>query len=151
MRKSGYKNKKCVGKYGLGVMNERGERLIEFCELNDLCVANTFHQHRRSYTWTHPDGVHKNQIDYHLVSRRFKSSVCDTRVLYKPDFDTDHELLMCKIKMKYRKVERTEKKTFNIRIDRLQNRKIAEEYQVKIESLTGQSSVISSSLQSLGQ
>ena len=125
-------NKKFVGKHGLGVMNERGERLIEFCELNDLCVANTFHQHRRSYTWTHPDGVHKNQIDYHLVSRRFKSSVCDTRVLYKPDFDTDHELLMCKIKMKYRKVERTEKKTFNIRIDRLQNRKIAEEYQVKI-------------------
>ena len=45
-------------KVGLGVQNEAGQRLIEFCQENALVVANTlFQQHkRRLYTWTSPDG-----------------------------------------------------------------------------------------------
>ena len=59
-------------KFGLGVQNEAGQRLIEFCQENTLVVANTlFQQHkRRLYTWTSPDGQHQNQIDYILCSRR---------------------------------------------------------------------------------
>ena len=43
-----------TGKFGLGVQNEAGQRLIEFCQENALVVANTlFKQHkRRLYTWT---------------------------------------------------------------------------------------------------
>ena len=45
-------------KFGLGVQNEAGQRLIEFCQENALVRANTlFQQHkRRLYTWTSPDG-----------------------------------------------------------------------------------------------
>ena len=45
-------------KFGLGVQNEAGQRLIEFCQENPLVIANTlFQQHkRRLYTWTSPDG-----------------------------------------------------------------------------------------------
>ena len=32
---------KDVGPYGLGNQNERGEKLIEFCKNNYLCIANT--------------------------------------------------------------------------------------------------------------
>ena len=55
-----------TGKFGLGVGNEAGQRLIEFCQENALVIANTlFQQHkRRLYTWTSPDGQHQNQIDY---------------------------------------------------------------------------------------
>ena len=54
-----------TGKFGLGVQNEAGQRLIEFCQKNALVIANTlFQQHkRRLYTWTSPDGQHQNQID----------------------------------------------------------------------------------------
>ena len=47
-----------TGKFGLGVQNEPGQRLIEFCRENALVIANTlFQQHkRRLYTWTSPDG-----------------------------------------------------------------------------------------------
>ena len=47
-----------TGKLGLGVRNEAGQRLIEFCQENALVIANTlFQQHkRRLYTWTSPDG-----------------------------------------------------------------------------------------------
>ena len=46
-----------TGKFGLGVQNKAGQRLIEFCQENALIIANTlFQQHkRRLYTWTSPD------------------------------------------------------------------------------------------------
>ena len=49
-----------IGKFGLGVQNEAGQRLIEFCQENALVIAKTlFQQHkRRLYTWTSPDGQH---------------------------------------------------------------------------------------------
>ena len=49
-----------TGKFGLGIQNEVGQRLIEFCQKNALVIANTlFQQHkRRLYTWTSPDGQH---------------------------------------------------------------------------------------------
>ena len=49
-----------TGKFGLGVQNEEGQRLIEFCQENTQVIANTiFQQHkRRLYTWTPPDGQH---------------------------------------------------------------------------------------------
>ena len=49
-----------IGKFGLGIQNEAGQRLIEFCQENALVIANTlFQQHkRRLYTWTSPDGQH---------------------------------------------------------------------------------------------
>ena len=60
-----------TGKPGLGMRNEAGQRLIEFCQENALVIANTlFQQHRRKrYTWTSPDGQHRNQIDYILCSK----------------------------------------------------------------------------------
>ena len=61
-----------TGKFGLGIRNEAGQRLIEFCQENALVITNTlFKQHkRRLYTWTSQDGRHQNQIDYILCSQR---------------------------------------------------------------------------------
>ena len=43
-----------TGKFGLGVQNEAGQRLTEFCQENSLVIANTlFQQHKRKlYMWT---------------------------------------------------------------------------------------------------
>ena len=47
-----------TGKFGLGVQNEAGQRLTEFCQKNALVIANKLFQQykRRLYTWTSPDG-----------------------------------------------------------------------------------------------
>ena len=60
-----------TGKFGLGVQNEAGQRLIKFCQENALVIAKTFfQQHKRKlYKWTSPDGQHRNQIDYILSSQ----------------------------------------------------------------------------------
>ena len=70
-----------TGRFGLGMRNEAGKRLIEFCQENTLVIANTlFQQHkRRRYTWTSPDGQHQNQIDYILCSQRWRSSIQSTK------------------------------------------------------------------------
>ena len=58
-----------TGKFGLGIRNEAGQMLIEFCQESALVIANNLFQHkRRLYTWTSPDGQHQNQIDYILCS-----------------------------------------------------------------------------------
>ena len=61
-----------TGKFGLGVQNEAGQRLTEFCQENALVIANTLlqQQKRRLYTWAPPDGRHRNQTDYILCSQR---------------------------------------------------------------------------------
>ena len=70
-----------MGKFGLGLRNEAGQRLIEFCQENTLVIENTiFQKHkRRLYTWTSPDGQHRNQIDYVLCSQRWRSSIQSTK------------------------------------------------------------------------
>ena len=66
-----------TGKFGLGVQNEAGQKLIEFCQENPLVIANIlFQQHkRRLYTWISPDGQHRNQIDYIHCSQTWRSSI----------------------------------------------------------------------------
>ena len=66
-----------TGIFGLGVQNEAGQRLTEFCKENALAIAKTlFQQHKRwLYTWTSPDGQYQNQIDYILCSQRWRSSI----------------------------------------------------------------------------
>ena len=81
-----------TGKFGLGIQNEAGQRLIEFCQENALVIANTlFQQHkRRLYTWTSPDGQYQNQIDYSLCSQRWRSSIQSAKT--RLGADSDHEL-----------------------------------------------------------
>ena len=74
-----------TGKFGLGIRNVAGQRLIQFCQENTQVIANTlFQQHkRRLYTWTSPDGQHRNQIDYILCSQRWRSSIQSAKQGYK--------------------------------------------------------------------
>ena len=59
-----------MGKRGLGIQNEAGQRLTEFYQENTLVMANTlFQQHkRRLYTWTSTNDQYRNHMDYILCS-----------------------------------------------------------------------------------
>ena len=98
-----------TGKFGLGVQNEAGQRLTEFCQENTLVRANTlFQQHkRRLYTWTSPDGQHWNQIDCILYSQRWRSSIQSAKTILGADCGSDHELLIAKFRPKLKKLGKT--------------------------------------------
>ena len=67
---------------------------MEFCQENALVIANTlFQQHkRRLYTWTSPDGQHRNQ---------------SAKTRPRTDCGSDHELLIAKFRLKLKKAEKT--------------------------------------------
>ena len=81
-----------VGKFGLGDRNGRGERMLEFCQRNQLSITNTYYYHRvqHRHTWKHTEGMHKNCIDYILTDKRWKSSVRGTKVI---QFNSIHSFL----------------------------------------------------------
>ena len=97
-----------MGKFGLGVQNEAGQRLIEFCQENKLVIENTHFQQqlskRQLYTWTWPDGQYWNQIDYILCSQRWRSSTQSAKTIWGADSGSDHELLIAKFRLKLKKV-----------------------------------------------
>ena len=98
-----------TGKFGLGMWNEAGQRLTEFCQENALVIANTlFQQHkRRFYTWAAPDGQHQSQTDYIPCSQRWRSSTQSTKTRPGADCGSDHELLIAKFRLKLKKVGKT--------------------------------------------
>ena len=75
---------------------------------NALVIENTlFQQHKRQlYTWTLPDGQYRNQIDYILCSQRWRRFLqsAETR---GDDCASDHELLIAKFRIKWKKIEKT--------------------------------------------
>ena len=91
-----------IRKFGLGVQNEAGQTLTEFCQKNTLVIANTlFQQHkRRLYTWTSPDSQYQNQIDCILCSQRWRSSIQSGKTRPGADCGSDHELLITKFRLK---------------------------------------------------
>ena len=80
-----------TGKFGLGLQNEAGQRLTEFCQKNALVIENTlFQQHkRRLYTWTSPDGQHQKHTDIFFAAK-------DGEALYSQQ-KQDRELTVAQI------------------------------------------------------
>ena len=95
--------------FGLGVQNEEGKRLTEFCQENALVTENTlFQQHKRwLYTWTLTDGQYQNQTDSILCSWRRRSSIQPAKTRLGADCGSDHELLIAKFRLKSKKVGKT--------------------------------------------
>ena len=96
-----------IGKFGLGVQNEVGQRLTEFANKTlvllviPLVTANTlFQQHkRRLYKWTPPYGQYQNQIHYILCRHRWRSSIQSIKTRPGADCGSDHELLIAKFRI----------------------------------------------------
>ena len=98
-----------TGTFGLGVQNEAGQRLIEFCQRNTLVIADTLFQQnkRRLYIWTSLDGQYQNQIDYILCSQRWRSSIQSAKTRPGAYCGLDHELLIANFRLKLKKVGKT--------------------------------------------
>ena len=89
------------------VQNEAGQRLTEFCQENELVIANTLFNNRRLYTWTSPDGQYRNQIDYILCSQRWRSSIQSAKTRLGADCGSDHEIFIAKFRLTLKKVGKT--------------------------------------------
>lgn len=133
------KSGKYVGEYGLGIRNERGDRLLQFCQENDLVITNTFFKlpKRRLYTWTSPQDndyrIARNQIDFILVNERFRNSIKSVKTYPGADISSDHNPLIARMHIKFKKlVQKTD--TDQIDTSRLQNLQIKEELKRRVNN-----------------
>ena len=71
----------------MGKRNDNGELLIDFCKEEDLVLANTWFEQRykNRHAWESPDGKSRNQIDFILVSQRYRNSVKNAKVRTSAD------------------------------------------------------------------
>ena len=95
-----------TGKFGLGEINERGRRLVDFCTENNLIITNTFYQHhpRNLYTWKSPGDIYRNQIDYIMIDQPHKNAVKNVISYPGADIGSDHNPVVTKIRLKLKRV-----------------------------------------------
>jgi len=88
--------------------NDNGFRLVNFAKQKNLVVKSTMfpHQNIHKHTWASPDGKTHNQIDHVLIDRRWHSSVLDVRGFRGDDCDTDHYLVIAKVRERLAVVNR---------------------------------------------
>ena len=108
----------CLGEFGIGKMNDNGQRLLELCAYHNLCIANSFFKTKPQHkvSWRHPRSKHWHQLDLILVRRTAIKNVLHTRSYHSADCDTDHSLVCCKVRLHPTRFHRG-KKQGNPRID----------------------------------
>jgi len=85
-----------VGEHGLGVRNERGDRMKLFIEDEELIILNIFFKlpSRQLYTWTslkyQPGRIVRNQIDYIRIPKRFRNSCLGVKTYPVADIESGH-------------------------------------------------------------
>ena len=113
--------------------NERGLRPLEFATFNDFVLANTFGHHRasRRCTWHSPKGQHRNQNDYILVRKRFRSGVNSARTRSFPEADTgsDHVLLMMTFHLRVKRISKLKHTRLKFDLEKLKAPNVLETFQ----------------------
>ena len=126
----------CLGKHGIGKMNNNGQRLLELCTLYNLCITNTLFKSKPHHqvSWRHPRSKLWHQLDLIITRRDNIRNVKLTRVFHSADCDTDHSLVACTLLLKPKKIHRA-KPPGNPRINmnRAEDPKLCEDLSRKIE------------------
>ena len=130
------KEEEVAGEFGLGLRNERGDKLVEFCQRNKLGITNTFFNHhpRRRYTWKMPVDINRYQIDFILVKQRFKNQVKDSRSYPGCDVGCDHVLVMMTSELKFKRIKKRNRCKWDL--VKLKNKNTLELYQQATDKKT---------------
>ncbi|KAL0832528.1 hypothetical protein ABMA28_000739 [Loxostege sticticalis] len=124
-----------VGKFGLGIRNKRGKRLVNFLTKHKLYAMNTFFQKKdnRKWTWVSPGGNTKNQIDYILVNK--KQITTDVSVLNKVNIGSNHRLVRARMSFNVKKERNKMLRARPCRLDYTAIEIQKEHYQKRIEQI----------------
>ncbi|KAI4470863.1 hypothetical protein MML48_1g12197 [Holotrichia oblita] len=92
--------KTMLGKHGEETRNNNGIRLLDYCQLNNLIITNSFYQHKNihKYTRVQQSRNEKSIIDYILVQKERRQEVMDVKIRRGAEIYSDHYLLTAKIK-----------------------------------------------------
>ena len=91
--------------HSIGNRHDEGKRILDFAVINNLCIMNTFYQHRESQKWTwyrwnnqRQEYTDKSTIDLFLTNQ--KGIINDVKAVPSVSLDADHRLVIAKLKIK---------------------------------------------------
>ena len=125
-----------LGQHSLhSATNDNGERLLELCMSHNLTIGSTMFPHKdiHKYTWTHPNGVVRNQIDHVCISRTWSKSLLDVRTQRGANIGSDHELVLSKLQLKLSRNSRS-KPTKRYNTNLLQDKDCTTRYQLEVRN-----------------
>jgi hypothetical protein len=116
--------------------NDNGVRVLNFATSKNLIVKSTTFQHSdiHKHTWTSPDGVTHNQRDHVLIDKRRHSNMLDVLSFTGADCDTDHYLVVAKLRERI-SVSNRVRQNFDLErfdLKKLNDVEVKEMYQVEI-------------------
>ena len=125
-----------MGTHGLGQMNENGERFADLCALNQLVIGGSIFPHKRIHkaTWRSPDHRTENQIDHICVSRKFRRSWQDVRVMRGADVSSDHHLVVTTIRLRLKKYTSVNNTRTRYNIGLLRNKDTQAAFQISLSN-----------------
>ena len=125
-----------MGVHGLGEINENGEQLTGFCQSHNLVIGGTIFPHKRMHTatWKSPDNVTQNQIDHICISKKFRRSLLDVRVLRGADVDSDHYLLISDVQLKLKKRVQEKNPRIKYNTKALQHRDVLDSFKLELSN-----------------
>ena len=93
--------KEVMGTHGLGEMNNNGERFTDLCAEHKQVIGGSMFPHKRVHkaTWVSPNYRTENQTDHLCISRKFRTTLLDVRVMRGADASSDHHLLASKLQL----------------------------------------------------
>ena len=125
-----------MGSEGLGIRNENGERLVDFCTRQAMVIGGTIFPHKDIHkaTWISPDERTRNQIDHVCISRKFRNSLLDVQARRGADADTDHYLVTAKLQLKLKKVQQPSQTRIKFDTRRLKNENVRQQFTLTLRN-----------------
>ena len=116
-----------------GVRSENGKRFIELCASNNMVITTTLFPHKdiHKHTWVLPDTCTKNQI---IVCGKFRRSVLDTPDFRGANVNSDHHLVITKIKLRLCRVERNMTRLKKYNTAKLKLCEVAHSFKIKLQN-----------------
>ncbi|KAL8621706.1 hypothetical protein ACOMHN_061841 [Nucella lapillus] len=103
---------RCIGHFGVGKLNENGQRLLVLCSFYDLCITNTFFSTKPNHrvSWRHPRSRHWHQLDLVITQRPLLNCILTTRSYHSADCDTDHSMVASMVRLQPKRIHRSKQK-----------------------------------------
>ena len=126
-----------IGEFSIGEKNQEGERIIDYCVMNNMSIMNTYYKHQESHKWTwyrwnalQQRYNEKSMIDLFLTNK--KNLFKDVKTIPSVSLDSDHRLVVAKLGIGKPK-ERAKKKQKRFKLERLKDEETKQTLQQLIE------------------
>ena len=87
-------DEECMGRHGLGKINNEGQAVVDFAKRRELAITNTYFVKKPAHRVTYSSGGHNSQVGYIMVRRRRIKEMVDTKVVVGESVAKQHRIVV---------------------------------------------------------